>query len=485
MKMHEYAQDAMTYVRNYGTPDPGQKPQDRHDIITRVFQQKLKVMVDVLAKYRVFGDTRCYMYSVEWRKLGLPHAHILIWLLNKLHSNEVDDIISAEIPDPVTDPHLYDIVTTQMEHGPCGALNPLSPCMVDGKCTKRYPRPLVAETVTGNDGYPVYRRRSKEDNGRTIKVKVQNQEIEIGNELIVPYCPLLSRLPKHMRTLRVIIRRSAKSVKYLCKYITKGSDMAVFRIALENDNNEISNFQMGRYVSTNEALWRLLTFQFIISFQFQIHERYPTVVHLVVHLENGQRVYFTEANAAQRAERLPSPTLTSFFAMCETDPFAATLIYVEMLKHYTWNHSTKNFQRCKQGTPVPDWPQVFSTDALGRMYTVHPRNDECFYLRLLLVNVHGPKSFAHLKTVNGHQCQTYREAKTIVFAGERFSLGFNTCGFSCTYSEMRTKYERCSQLSSPHVSLHNQFSYGTNTKMIYVKIFCIACAFERIIPTCK
>nr|XP_041632482.1 uncharacterized protein LOC121502813 [Drosophila kikkawai] len=137
--MHEYAQDAMTYVRNYGTPDlfitftcnpkwteierelePGQKPQDRHDIIARVFHQKLKVMMDVLTKYRVFGDTRCYMYSVEWQKRGLPHAHILIWLLNKLHSNEVDDIISAEIPDPVTDPHLHDIVTTQMVHGPCG-----------------------------------------------------------------------------------------------------------------------------------------------------------------------------------------------------------------------------------------------------------------------------------------------------------------------------------------------------------------------------
>ncbi|CAI6350436.1 unnamed protein product [Macrosiphum euphorbiae] len=178
--------------------------------------------------------------------------------------------------------------------------------------------------------------------------------------------------------------------------------MAVFGIASENVNDEISNFQMGRYVSTNEALWRLLS--------FQIHERYPTVVHLAVHLENGQRVYFTEANAAQRAERPPSTTLTSFFAMCESDPFAATLMYVEMPKYYTWNQSTKKFQRRKQGTPVPDWPQVFSTDALGRMYTVHPRNDECFYLRLLLVNVRGPKSFAHLKTVNGHQCQTYREA---------------------------------------------------------------------------
>ncbi|XP_050063259.1 uncharacterized protein LOC126552591 [Aphis gossypii] len=357
----------MTYVRNYGTSDlfitvtcnpkwteieselePGQKPQDRHDIIARVFQQKLKVMMDVLTK------------------------------------NEVDDIISAEIPDPVTDPRLHDIVTTQMVHGPCGALNPLSPCMADGK----------------NDGYPVYRRRSKEDNGRTIKVKVQNQEIEIGNEFIVPYCPLLSRIFETHANVESC--HSAKSIKYLCKYVTKGSDMAVFGIASENVNDEISNFQMGRYVSTNEALWRLLS--------FQIHERYPTVVHLAVHLENGQRVYFTEANAAQRAERPPSTTLTSFFAMCEADPFAATLMYVEMPKYYTWNQSTKKFQRRKQGTPVPDWPQVFSTDALGRMYTVHPRNDECFYLRLLLVNVRGPKSFAHLKTVNGHQCQTYREA---------------------------------------------------------------------------
>ncbi|XP_017469499.1 PREDICTED: uncharacterized protein LOC108361401, partial [Rhagoletis zephyria] len=389
--MHEYAQDAMTYVRNYGTPDlfitftcnpkwteiereldPGQKPLDRHDIIARVFQQKLKDMMNVLTKYRVFGDTRCYMYSVEWQKRGLPHAHILIWLLNKLHSNEVDDIISAEIPDPVTDPHLHDIVTAQMVHGPCGALNPLSPCMADGKCTKRYPRPLVAETVTGNDGYPVYRRRSKEDNGPTIKVKVQNQMIEIGNEFIVPYCPLLSRIFE--THANVESRHSAKSVKYLCKYVTKGSDMAVFGITSENANDEISNFQIP------------------------------------IHLENGQRVYFAEANAAQRAERPPSTTLTSFFAMCEADPFAATLLYVEMPKYYTWNQSTKKFQRRKQGTPVPDWPQVFSTDALGRMYTVHPRNDECFYLRLLLVNVRGPKSFAHLKTVNGHQCQTYREA---------------------------------------------------------------------------
>lgn len=66
------------------------------------------------------------------------------------------------------------------------------------------------------------------------------------------------------------------------------------------------------------------------------------------------RVYFTEANAAQRAERPPSTTLTSFFEMCEADPFAATLMYVEMPKYFTWNQSTKKFQRRKQGTLVPD-----------------------------------------------------------------------------------------------------------------------------------
>jgi len=72
----------------------------------------------------------------------------------------------------------------------------------------------------------------------------------------------------------------------------------------------------------------------------------------------------------RRAERPPSTTLTSFFAMCEAGPFAATLT----------NQSTKKFQRRKQGTPVSDWPHVFSTDGLGSMYTVHPRTDECFYL---------------------------------------------------------------------------------------------------------
>lgn len=169
--------------------------------------------------------------------------------------------------------------------------------------------------------------------------------------------------------------------------------MAVFGIGAPDANDEITRYQLGRYVCCNEAIWRILS--------FKIHERHPTVVHLSVHLENGQRVYFTAANASRRAERPPATTLTSFFDTCESDPFARTLVYSEMPRYYTWNASSKKFQRRKQGQAVPNHPGVLSSEALGRIYTVHPRNDECFYLRLLLVNVRGRTSFESLRTVDG------------------------------------------------------------------------------------
>jgi hypothetical protein len=54
---------------------------------------------------------------------------------------------------------------------------------------------------------------------------------------------------------------------------------------------------------------------------------------------------------------------------------------------------------------------VRSTGALGRICTVHPKNDECFFLRLSLVNVRGPTSYESLRTVNGMVCSTFRAAR--------------------------------------------------------------------------
>ncbi|GBP86167.1 hypothetical protein EVAR_57871_1 [Eumeta japonica] len=71
-----------------------------------------------------------------------------------------------------------------------------------------------------------------------------------------------------------------------------------------------------------------------------------------MHIENGQRVYYTASNAAQRAATPPATTLTSFFEICQSDPFAKTLFYSEMPRYYTWNASTKKIQRRKQGDAV-------------------------------------------------------------------------------------------------------------------------------------
>ena len=123
--------------------------------------------------------------------------------------------------------------------------------------------------------------------------------------------------------------------------------------------------------------WRLDIIQHSITLEINrsILERWTKCV----------KEYFTAENAAKRAERPPGTTLTSFFETWASSPFARTLLYSEMPEYSTWNASSKKFERRKQGQPVPGYVNMYSTDALGRIYTLHLRNDECFYLRLLLV----------------------------------------------------------------------------------------------------
>ena len=52
---------------------------------------------------------------------------------------------------------------------------------------------------------------------------------------------------------------SIKSIKYVLKYIQKGCDQAMF--ALQSTQvDQIADYQNARYVSSNEAAWRILDF---------------------------------------------------------------------------------------------------------------------------------------------------------------------------------------------------------------------------------
>ncbi|UYV76902.1 hypothetical protein LAZ67_14002340 [Cordylochernes scorpioides] len=412
--LHERTQDAMTYVRSYGRPQlfitftcnpqwkeiqmhlfSNNSAKDRYDLLSRVFHLKMKKLIYLVTKAELFGPCKCFMFTIKWQKRGLPHAHLLLWLTNIIRPNQIDEVIQAEIPDINLDPELHAIVMKQMVHGPCGVLNTNSPCMKDGKCSKKYPKGFCETTSTTEDGYPRYRRRCSAEGGLTSSVNMRGVTFEIDNRWIVPYNSVLLRaFDSH---INVEYCSSVKAIKCVCKYINKGTDQAVFSL---HHLDEVTQFQSGRYISSAEAVWRILG--------FSIHERSPPIVHLAVHLENGQRVYFTTANAENVISNPRDTTLTAFFKLCNQDTFARTLLYCEVPSFSTWTNN--KFLGRKQGTPVEGYPGVRKSDVLGRVYTVHPTNAECYYLRLLLFHIRGPCSFQSLRTVEGVIHTTFQMA---------------------------------------------------------------------------
>lgn len=64
----------------------------------------------------------------------------------------------------------------------------------------------------------------------------------------------------------------------------------------------------------------------------------------------------------------------------------------------------------KHSTVEKIYPDIRKSDMIGRVYTVHLRNMECFCLRILLHKIRGPTSFDDLKKVNGIVCESFQEA---------------------------------------------------------------------------
>ena len=161
--------DAMALVQKYGKPDifltmtcnpnwdeiiselePGQTPQDRPDLIVRVFRAKLEDLKIQLFKRHILGKVAAYVYVVEFQKRGLPHAHFLLIMEGRYKltcPEQYDCLISAELPDKSKYPELYKMVVKHMMHGPCGVLNPKNVCMQKGSCKNYYPRPFNVSTL--------------------------------------------------------------------------------------------------------------------------------------------------------------------------------------------------------------------------------------------------------------------------------------------------------------------------------------------------
>jgi len=110
--MAERYQDAMSIVRQHGKPDlfitftrnpkwpeitaelsPGEGAHLRPVIVARVFHAKLKALIDDIVKLKIFGKIAAVIYTIEFQKRGLPHAHILVSLTRE---DKIVDVINVD-----------------------------------------------------------------------------------------------------------------------------------------------------------------------------------------------------------------------------------------------------------------------------------------------------------------------------------------------------------------------------------------------------
>ena len=344
--------------------------------------------------------------------------HLLVWLERASHiidPTDVDDLISAEIPDPVLDPDLHATVTTSMIHGPCGPNHPNSPCWDAEKqiCTKGYwpLKPWCNETVMVHNSYPQYRRR---DQGHTTTKQANGQNVVLDNRNVVPYNPYLSR--RYNCHINVETCSGINAIKYIFKYVYKGHDRAFVVFGQRNPNNrdrpdEIKLHLDARWISPYEALWRI--------FAFALHREVPNIYRLQVHLENQETVVFREGQLLENiAANQVDTKLTAFFKL-NTQPLAAiraianNMLYQEIPNKFSWDQRLRTWKlrrtKAQQAWAVGGEPEYIG-GAIGRMYFVGPNGGPRFFLRLLLTVVRGPTSFENLRSYQGILHPTYQVA---------------------------------------------------------------------------
>lgn len=336
------------------------------------------------------------IYTVEFQKRGLPHAHILLFLHsdNKIPSaNEVDRIISAEIPNKDEDLKLHNLVKEFMIHGPCGNAKRTSPCMVNNRCSKGFPKQYKEKTIVDEDGYPLYKRRND-------GVTVIRENVELDNSFVVPYnSTLLCRYQAH---INVEWCNKNHSIKYLFKYINKGPDRITANITQieedasdEKSKDEIKEFITCRYISPCEAVWRTMS--------YEIHYRFPAVQRLPFHLPNEQGVIFDDDDCIEDVLDRPTAKESMFLAWMECNrsgkyKWSRKLTYLEFPSQFVWDGKKR------------EWHPRHKGFSLGRLTYVPPGAGERHYLGLLIPHTKGATCHEDIRTIDGVLYPTFKDA---------------------------------------------------------------------------
>ncbi|KAJ9557468.1 hypothetical protein OSB04_012082 [Centaurea solstitialis] len=453
--MYKHYQDALAICRVYGNPQyfitftcnvkwleirrylekfPELQASDRAGIIVRVFEMKVRDFITYLKDERPFGNVAADLYTIEFQKRGLPHCHTLLWVTSahKIKApEEVDKFISAEIPDPNNDPRLFNIVSKLMIHGPCGLANTSAPCMVNGTCSKHFPKRYEQTTRFDKDGYIHYRRKND------CRFVTKN-DIKLDNSYVVPYNRSLCLVFE--AHINVEYCGWNMMIKYLFKYISKRADRIRAQLTQslgEHSNrtlnetkqiNEIQNFVDARYICAHEDAWRI--------FDFDIHNRNPAVQVLAVHLDKMQTITFKDTQSLRNIITNPmtkKTTFTQWLHNNQIDDRGRHLTYIDYTLEYKWVTQGKDWvRRTTNRTP-----------AIGRLIYIHPTCGEVFYSRMLLGHQIGCKTFDDIKTIDNVVYPTYRSAcEKLGLLGDNkeWMYAFDEASISATSKELRSLF---------------------------------------------
>ena len=162
---------------------------------------------------------------------------------------------------------------------------------------------------------------------------------------------------KYDAHVNVEICNTIVAVKYLFKYVYKGSDKVTFSLenpaSKEEQNNfssdsvfnknkdEVKTFLDARYVSASEAVLR--------SLGFQTNGQSPHTIRLPVHLEDLQNVQVSEnAPLKEVLNKNHETQLTQYFKLSNIDPEAADLFYYQMPLKCIWHSQSKTWSKRKK-----------------------------------------------------------------------------------------------------------------------------------------
>ncbi len=124
-----------------------------------MFKIKLKELINDIHKKHILRHVIVGIDVIEFQKRGLPHAHIFIFFTENYKPHMVEDVdrmISAELPNSETNRLAHETIARCMMHGPCGATFPNAPCMEESKCKRQYPRKFQFKTMRDVNRYPIY-----------------------------------------------------------------------------------------------------------------------------------------------------------------------------------------------------------------------------------------------------------------------------------------------------------------------------------------